>query len=133
MLKFKEEFSEIVEFFNTGEEINLGKFKAALEEAIKFSEKLKDKIIHGTQEEKEELKDFLQEMQTKIEDEKNKLFQKIGISEEELKAYIGNKDNFSETEWSAMQEMKSYIKENVESITNEHKKAKKTKAKWLQS
>jgi len=133
MLNLKEEFSSLFDFFNQNDEIKMEKFKETLEETVRFSEKLKDKLISGTKEEKEELHEFLQEMQTKIEEEKNKMFQKIGVSEEDLKTFLTNKDNFSESEWSAMQEMKNYIQETIEQPAVKSKKIKKSKTKWIQS
>lgn len=132
MLKLKEEFFQIFDFLNPGdEEIKFEKFQETLEQTVKFSEKIKDKLINGTKEEKEELEAFLKEMQEKVESEKNKLFQKIGISENDLKAFINNKENFSEEEWNSMQEMKVYVEDTIDPAKKN--KVKKMKTKWLQS
>lgn len=135
MLKLKDEFSELFDVFNQDEDVKFEKFKDTLEETVKFSEKLKDTFLNGTEEEKQELQEFLEDMQSKIENEKNKLFQKMGISEEELKAFVTNKDNFSETEWNAMQEMKNYLQEVIDPSEKEPKRVKKhrSKTKWIQS
>lgn len=133
MLKLKEEFSGLFEFFKNADSIKMEDMKETLEETIRFSEKLKDRLINGTKEEKEELHEFLQEMQAKIEEEKNKLFQKIGVSEEDLKAFISNKENFSEEEWGAMQDMKHYVQETIEPEKNKPKKINRSKTQWIQS
>jgi hypothetical protein len=60
----------------------------------------------------------------------------MGISEEELKAFITNKENFSEQEWKAMQEMKKYIQGAIEPPPEDKPtkvKRKKSRLNWMQS
>jgi len=136
MLKLKEEFSDLFGFFDLDEEARAEKFQETINQTVRFSEKVKEKIANGTQEEKEELQDLLEEMQEKIEQEKTQLFEKIGISEEDLSNFLSDKNNFSEEEWRAMQEMKSYVAENQPQPkvpVKKVKKHKKSKTQWIQS
>ncbi len=134
MLKLKQEFSNIFDFFDLDEEARADKFQKTLEDTIRFSEKIKDRIANGTEEERKELQSFLNDMQEKIEEEKNNVFKKIGISEEELQGFINDKKNFSEEEWSSMQAMKTYLKETITPDAEKPKvKRKKIKTKWIQS
>ncbi|EKE03129.1 MAG: hypothetical protein ACD_20C00252G0002 [uncultured bacterium] len=132
MLKLKEEFERLFDFFNK-DEVKVENFKETLEGTVRLSEKLKDKLIYGTKEEKEEIQEFIKEMSEKVEEEKNKLFQKIGVSEEELKTFLSNKNNFSETEWNTMQDVKKYITSNAEEHKPETKPKNKSHKQWLQS
>ncbi|NGX33996.1 MAG: hypothetical protein K1060chlam1_00341 [Candidatus Anoxychlamydiales bacterium] len=134
MLKLQQEISSIFDFFDLEEEAKLEKFQETLESAIKFSEKIKDRIANGTEEERKELQAFLNEMQEKIENEKNKVFEKIGVSEEDLQTFLNDQNNFTEEEWNSMQSMKDYLKQTI--IPSEEKpkiKRKKSKTKWIQS
>jgi len=135
MLKLKQEFSELFEFFNVGEQPTMKNFEAMLEKAFKFSQKLQDKLLNGTEEEKKELQEFMQEMQKKVEAEKEKLFEKIGITENDIKDFLSSKENFSDAEWNAIQEVKKTTQK--EDSTEKEKASKinkfKSKTKWIQS
>ena len=135
MLKFKKDISKFFDFFELEPEARAEKFQETLEETVKFSEKIKDKIINGSEEEREELKAFLSELQEKIENEKGKLFEKIGISEGDLQDYLKDKNNFSEEDWHAMEQMKDYISETTFPDSKKTKKVKTSskKTKWIQS
>ena len=132
MLELKDEFLDLFDFFNQDEEIKIEKFKETLERTVEFSEKVKDVFINGTKEEKEQLQEFLSQMQEKIETQKNKMFEKMGVSEEELKEFITNQENFSESEWSSMQGVKDYVQETVGEDKPQVRR-KKSKTAWIQS
>jgi len=135
MLKFQKDISKFFDYFDLDPEARAEKFQETLEETVRFSEKIRDKIINGSEEEREELQVFLDELQSKIENEKNKLFEKIGVSEEDLQSFLKDKNNFSEEEWNAMQDMKDYITEETFPESKKPKKIKKgsNKTKWIQS
>lgn len=135
MLKFKKDISKFFDYFDLDPEARAEKFQETLHETVRFSEKIKDQIMNGSEEEREELQVFLDELQEKIEIEKNKLYEKIGISEKDLQAYLKDKNNFSEEEWQAMENMKDYITETTFPETKKPKKIKtgSKKAKWIQS
>jgi len=135
MLKLKKEFTELFSFFDLDDEAKTKRFQEVLEETMRFSEKIKDRIANGSEEEREELKVFLDELQVKIEEEKNKMFQKIGISEDELKEFLNNRENFSDEEWRSMTEVKDYMKQSINPMEKKPKKikTKKSKTKWIQS
>ena len=138
MLTLKQEFSSFFDFFDEESKLNedskVEKFQENLEKLAMFSEKIKDRVANGSEKEREELQDFLSELQGKIETEKSKLFEKIGVSEEDLKAFLSDKKNFSDEEWSAMQEMKTYLKQNAmpQEVTKKVKR-RRSKTKWIQS
>jgi len=135
MLKLKQEFPEIFEFFELDDQARIEKFQEILSQIARFSEKIQDRILNGTEEDNRELQDFLKDMQEKVEKEKSKVFEKVGISEEQFKEFLNDKNNFSEEDWASMQEMKSYLKETVMPTlpkTNKIKR-KKSKTKWIQS
>ncbi|NGX64020.1 MAG: hypothetical protein KR126chlam6_01444, partial [Candidatus Anoxychlamydiales bacterium] len=135
MLTLKQEFSSFFDFFDEESKLNedskVEKFQENLEKLAMFSEKIKDRVANGSEKEREELQDFLSELQGKIETEKSKLFEKIGVSEEDLKAFLSDKKNFSDEEWSAMQEMKTYLKQNAmpQEVTKKVKR-RRSKTKW---
>ncbi|NGX48553.1 MAG: hypothetical protein K940chlam5_00141 [Candidatus Anoxychlamydiales bacterium] len=135
MLKLKQEFPEIFDFFELDDEARVGKFEEILSQIARFSEKIQDRILNGTEEENGELQDFLKDMQEKVENEKAKVFEKVGVSEEQFKEFLNDKNNFSEEDWASMQEMKGYLKETVmPNVPKINKiKRKKSKTKWIQS
>jgi hypothetical protein len=135
MSKLKEDFSEIFDFFNMDENERIEKFEKVLTKIASFADKVQDKIQNGSKEENEELQKTLKEIQEKVEEEKVKLFQKIGISEDDLKTFLMDKNNFSQEEWQSMQEIKDYLKINMgEKPENKEKvKVKKSKTQWIQS
>lgn len=135
MLKLKQEFPEIFDFFELDDQERIEKFQEILSQIARFSEKIQDRILNGTKEETDELQEFLREIQDKVQEEKSKLFEKIGISEDDFKDFLNDKNNFSEEDWSSMQEMKGYLKDNVIPTAQKSKKVKKhkSKTKWIQS
>jgi hypothetical protein len=138
MLTLKQEFSSFLDFFDEESKLDenskVEKFQQNLEKLAMFSEKIKDRVASGSEKEREELQEFLVELQEKIEKEKSKLFEKIGVSEEDLKAFLSDKKNFSDEEWSAMQEMKTYLNQNAMPQEEAIKvKRKRSKTKWIQS
>ncbi|NGX30337.1 MAG: hypothetical protein K940chlam4_01183 [Candidatus Anoxychlamydiales bacterium] len=133
MLKLKQEFPEIFDFFELDDEARVEKFHEILSQIARFSEKIQDRILHGTEEDNRDLQDFLKEMQEKVENEKAKVFEKVGISEDQFKEFLNDKNNFSEEDWAAMQEMKTYLKETTMPVASKKIKRKKSKTKWIQS
>lgn len=133
MAKLKEDLSKFFDYFNLEPEARVEKFQEALQETVRFSEKIKDKIINGSEEEREELQEFLLEFQGQIEEEKNKLFEKIGISEEDLQKYLLDKNNFSEEEWQSMENVKDHITDTVFPEAKKTKKVKTRSKNWIQS
>ncbi len=138
MVKLKEELPNFLDFFDQEDDVKVEKFEEAINEAMKFSEIMQDKAANGSEEEKKQIQEYLDDMRAKLEEEKNKLFEKIGISQEELKAFIENKDNFTEEEWQSMQQVKQYVKDQAEDalkVNNNTVKPKRRKAKanWIQS
>ena len=135
MLKLKQEFPEIFDFFELDDEARVEKFEEILSQIARFSEKIQDRILNGTEEDNKDLQDFLKDMQEKVENEKAKVFEKVGVSEEQFKEFLNDKSNFSEEDWASMQEMKGYLKETImPNVPKINKiKRKKSRTKWIQS
>ncbi|NGX32385.1 MAG: hypothetical protein K1060chlam4_00428, partial [Candidatus Anoxychlamydiales bacterium] len=126
---------EIFDFFELDDEARVEKFEEILSQIARFSEKIQDRILNGTEEDNKDLQDFLKDMQEKVENEKAKVFEKVGVSEEQFKEFLNDKSNFSEEDWASMQEMKGYLKETImPNVPKINKiKRKKSRTKWIQS
>jgi Asp-tRNA(Asn)/Glu-tRNA(Gln) amidotransferase C subunit len=135
-MKLKEEIPDISKLINLSDEDNkIEKFSESLEDVLKFADNIQNKILNGSEEDRQEIEKYLENVKTQVEKEKNKLFEMIGVSEDELQEFINNKENFSEEEWNAMQEVKSLVKDALgeKEKINKPTLRKRKKAAWIQS
>ncbi|MFA6118442.1 MAG: hypothetical protein WCT85_03035 [Parachlamydiales bacterium] len=135
MTNLKQEFSKLFDFFSLDDNERAEKFVDVINEIVKFSEKMQEEIVKGSDEERKEIQEFLDKLKVQVEEEKSKLFEKMGISEDALKEYISNKENFSDEEWTVMQEMKKQVKEELDPKSEKPKKINKKRSNktWIQS
>jgi hypothetical protein len=103
-MSLEQDLPKIFEFFEMEPEEKALNFQSTVANAIRFSEKLQEVYKNGSQEEKEQIHDILDEMREKISQETKKLYESLGLTEEELVAYIDNPDNFSAEEWALLQD-----------------------------
>lgn len=105
------DLEEIFSYFSLSAEEKSEKFDSIINESMKLSEKIKDKLANGTDSEKKEMEQLLMRMAEKVQSETDRICQDIGVSKEELVAFAQNPDNFSKEEWEAIQEAQNYVKE----------------------
>lgn len=136
----KEKYSEIIGFFELDSEEKKAAFSEILAKSLQFSEEMKDKMLHGTDEERNEVEEILAEMRGKISEETSKICSEIGISEEELPSYLANPNNFSDAEWGVMQDSIAESEKvgitpapKVQRAPAKAKKMRVTKSYWIQS
>lgn len=74
-----------------------------LKQAFSVCENLKEMLKTCSQEDKKKISEILLEFREFLVKESTRMSQKMGISREELAKRNENPDNFSKTEWNAMQ------------------------------
>jgi hypothetical protein len=134
----REEFVEILSFFNLEASEKKERFAEMLAKSLEFSEKMRDKLVNGTTEEKNEVEEILAEMKEHISLETNKICDAVGVSAEELPAYLSNPSNFSSDEWTTVRDTlqeaeMAGVPIARPSPAKKVKKIKSTKMNWIQS
>jgi len=143
-----EEFRKIMSFFSLEPEQKVHELENVFQNSIEFFEKFKHILSHGTPEEKAEIMNEIMQLQEKLQQETHKMCEDTGLSEEQLKEYAQNQDNFSDEEWASIQQAKQQLEQQAEELSailpSKKKKApgedKKPKAptgpkkkKWVKS
>lgn len=134
-MSIKEQLPNILEFFDLDDEAKQANFQQALQESFIFSEKLKNMIFNGTEEQRDEIYTLLDEIKQRAETQLEHICSKLNVSQEELQALVFNPENFSQEEWAAIQEVRQYVDTQAKS-TQEKKPKKRKKLKrsdWVQS
>lgn len=136
----REEFTEILNFFSLDVNEKKKNFSEILSKSLQFSEKMQDKILHGTPEDREEVQVILEELKGKVNEETGKLCTQMGISEEDLASYVNNPNNYNAEDWQVVHDALQVTesREMAPALTNSRskeksKKRKATKANWIQS
>jgi len=87
-------------------------------DAIRIFDKLKDALKDCSEEEKKELFQVMGEMHQFLQSETKKIAEKSGMNEEQLLRYSENPDNFSPSQWKAMEVVKIKLNETGKELTD---------------
>jgi hypothetical protein len=144
-----EEFRKIMAFFSLDPDQKIGALDNVFKQSIAFFDKFKHILENGTTEEKQEIMNEIMQLQEKLQQETEKMCSQTGLSEEQLKEYAQNQDNFSNEEWTSIQEAKKKLEEQADELSailpsrkkkesgGKEKKAKTApgtkKKKWVKS
>jgi len=140
-----EEFKKIMSFFSLSPEEKVKHLDDVFHNSIEFFEHFKKTLHSGTPEEKSAFMKEVMELQEKLKLETEKMCKETGLSEDELKEFSQQKENFSEEEWRSIQSAKQKFEEQAEELTSiipqpqkpqesSKKEGKKTvKKKWVKS
>ena len=137
----KEEYKDLFGFFDKDPKEKAENFAQTLQQSLEFSEKMKEKLLKGTEEEKKEVMSLLEELKEQLASQTKDILNQVGLSEEELNAYMENSENFSPEEWNTIQDVRKYVEDLAKKAAphpleekEEVKKAKKiAKQYWMQS
>ncbi|MCH9631174.1 MAG: hypothetical protein S4CHLAM37_11930 [Chlamydiia bacterium] len=111
------EFDKIMEFFSLNPEDKAVKLEDIFEDSIEFFNKFQYVLENGTEEEKAEILGKVMELQEKLQEETEKMCTDSGLSEEELKEFANDKENFTEEEWETIAQAKSKLDDQADQIS----------------
>jgi hypothetical protein len=112
-----DEFKKIMAFFSMDPEKKAHELEHVFENSIEFFEKFKEILQHGTPEQKQEVLNQVMQLQVKLQQETARMCEETGFSEEQLKEFAENKENFSTEEWGAIQAAKKKLNVQAEEIS----------------
>ena len=124
-----EEFRKIMAFFSLDPDQKIGELDNVFKNSIEFFDKFKHILENGTPEEKNEIMNEIMQLQEKLQQETEKMCSETGLSEEQLKEYAQNQDNFSNDEWESIQGAKKKLERQAEELSDILPTKKKAPAK----
>jgi len=141
-----EEFRKIMSFFSLDPDKKVEELDNVFKNSIQFFDKFKHILESGTPEEKAEIMNEIMQLQEKLQQETQRMCAETGLSEEQLREYAQNKDNFSNDEWDSIQDAKKQLEKQADELSDmlphtkkpssEQSKKPKTgskKKKWVKS
>ena len=112
-----EEFRKIMAFFSMDPEKKAGELEHVFENSIEIFEHFKEILQHGSPEQKQEVLNQVMQLQEKLQQETQRMCEETGVSENQLKEFAENKENFSEEEWNAIQSAKKKLNTQAEELS----------------
>lgn len=113
-----DEFKKIMEFFSMDPEEKASHLNDVFDDSIAFFEKFKYIIEKGTPEQKKEMIEHAAALQNKLQSETSRICETTGLTEEELEAFSTDPNNFSEDQWSSIQNAKTEIEQQATDIAS---------------
>lgn len=112
----EDEFKKIMEFFSLSPEDKAVKLEDIFQDSIEFFSKFQHVLENGTEEEKSEILSKVMQLQQMLQEETKKMCSDSGLTEEQLREFANNRDNFSEEEWATIVSAKSKLDEQANAI-----------------
>lgn len=147
-----DEFGRIMKFFQMNAEDRAKHYKDIFTDSAEFFSRFNYVMKNGTVSEKRQMLEELQELQRTVKEETTKLTETTGMSEEELKRFAENQENFDQEHWDMIQGARERIQNDAAEIgemlqfnfskeggsealksSNKPKKPKKDKPDWIKS
>ncbi|MBP9842134.1 MAG: hypothetical protein KBC64_06910 [Simkaniaceae bacterium] len=113
-----QEFEKIMSFFNMSPEKKAISLKEVFSESIGFFDHFKYVLENGSPAEKRAMFEQVAELKKKLQAETDKMREVTGLSEDELKAFALNQKNFSNEEWSVIQNAKTQLDGKAKEISS---------------
>ena len=120
----QDEFERIMEFFDLSAEEKEVRLKEVFEDSVEYFERFKYVMLNGTPEEKKKAVERVMILKKKIEEETQRVCEKTWMTPDQLAAYSNDPENFTEEQWTAIEESKKKLDSGV----NDLKKKAKSKA-----
>lgn len=112
-----QEFDKIMSFFNMSPEKKATSLRDVFAESIGFFDHFKYVLENGSPAEKRSMFDQVAQLKQKLQAETDKMREMTGLSEDELKAFALNHQNFSSEEWSVIQNAKTQLDSKAREIS----------------
>ncbi|MBS0605019.1 MAG: hypothetical protein JSS60_08325 [Verrucomicrobia bacterium] len=105
----KDEFNRLIALFHEAAEGKTIDLEEVFKQSLDFFGHLKEQILSGTPEDKQEAMRMMSELYNQMMVESKKITERSGMTEEQLVAYAENPANFSKEQWSSIQASKEKI------------------------
>ena len=135
-MSLKDELPDIMNFLDLDSEKQIENFQDAIQEVVKFTNMIQKKMQDGTAEDKEEVKEVLEELQTNMQSKMESFYEELGVTEDEIKEFAANPDNFKMDDWKALKgahKSLDKITTNKEVNRIKNKKIKTERSDWIRS
>lgn len=119
-----DEFDKIMEFFSMGPDEKAHRLEDIFSDSIEFFNKFQYVLENGTDEEKTEVLTKVMKLQEKLQEETEKMCNESGLSEDELRDFANDRENFTDEEWETISKAKSELNEKAEAISHSLPKEK---------
>ena len=139
MSSLKQDIPKVLDFFDLDSRGKAEQFSSILRFSMQLADKIKEKLVYGKEEEKQEIFELIEDLKNKVKQETKKICTDLGLSEEDLFFFMNNPNNFSEEEWNIMKEAKDFVEKEGYSLPQEKKtspkkrKKRSKKSQWIQS
>lgn len=143
-----EELKRIMHFFELDADKKAEHLQEVFQDTVEFFNRFKHTLEEGNAEEKKQIIDEVLQLQEKLQIQTDQMCSSMEMSEEELKEFAQNPANFSEEEWTTIQDARVRLEDQaseIDKIINysspkqtSDKKTKKAdvrskKKKWVKS
>jgi hypothetical protein len=124
-----EELKRIMKFFELDAENKAEHLQDVFKDTVEFFNRFKHTLEEGTAEEKKEIIDEVLSLQEKLQLQTDQMCESMEMSEEELKMFAENPENFTEEEWQTIQDAKVKLEgqaSEIDGIINFNKPKKQS-------
>ncbi len=142
-----DELKKIIEFFEMEPEEKSEHLEDVFSNTVEFFDRFKYTLENGSAEEKKQVVEDVLKLQEKLQIQTDEMCKSMDMSEDELKEFAQNPENFTEEEWEAIQDAKIKLESQAHDIgdlvhfkgsADSEKKPKKTgkkskSKKWVKS
>ncbi len=109
-----DEFKRIMSVFQLSPKEKEGRLQEVFEDSFAYFTHLKDVIKTGSLEHKKEAIERVFILKNRIEEEVHKILQKTGMSAKEIAEFASNPENFSKSQWRAIEGAKQHLQGGLE-------------------
>ena len=126
-----EELKRIMNFFELDADNKAEHLQDVFKDTVEFFNRFKHTLEEGSAEEKKEIIDEVLSLQEKLQLQTDQMCESMEMSEEELKEFAENPENFTDEEWGTIQDAKVKLEgqaSEIDGIINFDKPKKGTKS-----
>lgn len=118
-MHLREDFQRLMDKFqNEGSKRGKADLLELFKESLRLFEKLKDTLATCSDEEKKQVFEVMAEMHKFLMQETKKIAEKSGMSEEQLLRFSENPDNFSPSQWKALEVIKQKLDQTGKEVAS---------------
>ena len=112
------EYEKLLKFFSLKDEEKAGHFSDVIGDTLAFFNHFKEVMDSGSADDKAEMLRQAMELQRVMQSETENMCDKVGITQDELKTFSEDPDNFSKEQWEEMETAKGRLDEEVHDIAS---------------
>ncbi|HSX03501.1 MAG TPA: hypothetical protein VLG76_02100 [Rhabdochlamydiaceae bacterium] len=115
----KEQYQKLFHLIEKANDDKSFKLEDVLREAVAFFDGIRMAYMKASKEEKEELLHMMNGLYRRLQETSKQIGEKVGMSEEGLKDYSENPNNFSPEQWKFLQESKNKLHGSVKALSKD--------------